>query len=90
MGLVLSTIASYDPRYGIAVWVGCALIASFFSFLVKCKFMTLSKFNVCLEDLKSLDIDDVKNSEYIEEDIIKKYSFDQRSQFFRDSNVIGS
>jgi len=90
MGLVLSTIASYDPRYGIAVWVGCALIASFFSFLVKCKFITLSKFNVCLEDLKRLDIDDVKNSEYIEEDIIKKYSFDQRSQFFRDSNVIGS
>ena len=90
MGIVLSTIASYDPRYGIAVWVGCAFIASFFSFLVKCKFMTLSKFNVCLEDLKRLDIDDVKNSEYIEEDIIKKYSFDQRSQFFRDSNVIGS
>jgi hypothetical protein len=83
-------IASYDPRYGIAVWVGCALIASFFSFLVKCKFNKLSKFHVCLEDLKRLDIDDVKNSEYIEEDVIKKYSFDQRSQFFRDSNVIGS
>ncbi len=45
---------------------------------------------MCLEDLKRLDIDDVKNSEYIEEDIIKKYSFDQRSQFFRESNVIGS
>jgi hypothetical protein len=43
-----------------------------------------------LEDLKRLDIDDVKNSEYIEEDIIRKYSFDQRSQLFRDSNVIAS
>lgn len=77
MGLALSTIASYGPRYGIAVWVGCALIASFFSFFVK-------------QDLKRLDIDDVKNSMYIEENVIKKYSFDQRSQLFRDSNVIAS
>jgi hypothetical protein len=29
-----------------------------------------------LEDLKRLDIDDVRNSEYIEEDVIRKYSFD--------------
>lgn len=37
MGLLLSTIAAIDPRYGVAVWVGCATIASIFSFLVKCK-----------------------------------------------------
>ncbi len=37
-----------------------------------------------------MDIDDVKNSEYIEEDVIRKYSFDQRSQLFRNSNVIMS
>lgn len=35
MGFALSTIASYGPRYGILVWVSCALIASFFSFFVK-------------------------------------------------------
>jgi MFS transporter, FLVCR family, feline leukemia virus subgroup C receptor-related protein len=41
MGLVLSGVASMDgengPRYGVAIWVGCATIASVFSFLVKCK-----------------------------------------------------
>ena len=37
-----------------------------------------------------MDIDDVKNSEYIEEDVIRKYSFEQRSQLFRNSNVIMS
>jgi len=43
-----------------------------------------------LEDLKRLDQDDVKNSEYIEEDVIRSYSFAQRSQLFRNSNVIMS
>ncbi len=77
MGLVLSTIASYNPLYGIAIWVGCALIASFFSFFVK-------------QDLKRLENDDVKNSMYIEEAAIKKLSLDLRSQFFSNSNIIGS
>jgi hypothetical protein len=90
MGLALSTIASYDPRYGIAVWVGCALIASFFSFFVKCKYLKSNYEISHLEDLKRLDIDDVKNSEYIEEDVIRKYSFDQQSMLFRNSNVIAS
>lgn len=35
-------------------------------------------------------MDDVRNSEYIEEDVIKRYSFEQRSQLFRESNVIVS
>ena len=41
-----------------------------------------------LEDLKRLDLDDVKNSEYIEEDEIRRFSEVQRSQFFRNSNVV--
>ena len=32
----------------------------------------------------------MRNSEYIEEDVIRKYSYDQRSQLFRNSNVIMS
>lgn len=40
--------------------------------------------------MKRLDIDDVKNSEYIEEDEIKKYSFEQKSQLFKNSNIIMS
>lgn len=43
-----------------------------------------------IEDLKRLDIDDVKNSMYIEEDVIRRYSFDQQSMLFRNSNVIAS
>jgi hypothetical protein len=35
-------------------------------------------------------MDDVKNSEYIEEDEIKKYSFEQKSQLFKNSNIIMS
>jgi hypothetical protein len=31
---------------------------------------------MAIEDLKRLDIDDVRNSEYIEEDVIRKFSFD--------------
>ncbi len=49
MGLVLSIVASMNPLYGIAIWVGCAFIASIFSFLVK-------------QDLKRLDNDEVRNS----------------------------
>jgi len=90
MGLALSTIASYDPRYGIAVWVGCALIASFFSFFVKCKYLHQIMSSSPIEHLKRLDIDDVKNSMYIEEDVIRRYSFDQQSMLFRNSNVIAS
>lgn len=40
------------------------------------------------EDLRRLQIDDVRNSEYIEEEDIKRFSIDQRSQLFRESNVI--
>jgi hypothetical protein len=39
------------------------LLSSIFAFLVQ-------------QDLKRLDIDDVRNSEYIEEDVIRKYSID--------------
>jgi hypothetical protein len=38
--------------------------------------------------LRRLQIDDVKNSEYIEEEEIKRFSMAQRSQLFRESNVI--
>ena len=38
-----------------------------------------NKILVFIEDLKRLDNDDVRNSEYIEEDVIKRYSFDQAS-----------
>jgi hypothetical protein len=31
---------------------------------------------MAIEDLKRLDIDDVRNSEYIEEDVIRNFSFD--------------
>ena len=41
-----------------------------------------------IEDLKRLDNDEVRNSEYIEEDVILRYSFEQRSQLFTNSNVI--
>lgn len=69
------------------IWVLCGAISSVFAFLVKRKKNFL--INHTLEDLKRLDQDDVKNSEYIEEDVIKSYSFAQRSQLLR-SNLIMS
>lgn len=45
--------------YGVAVWVICAVIATIFASLIK-------------QDLRRLNDDDVRNSEYIEEDAIKK------------------
>ena len=38
LGLFLSYICTYNVLYGVAVWVICAIIATIFSFLVKCKF----------------------------------------------------
>lgn len=35
-----------------------------------------------------MQIDDVRNSEYIEEAEVKRFSMEQRSQLFRESNVI--
>ena len=49
-----------------------------------------NKILVFIEDLKRLDNDDVRNSEYIEEDVIKRYSYDQASYIFRNSNIVAS
>jgi len=77
-----------EPKYGVFIWVACAIISSVFASLVKCKIILNLLFGI--EDLKRLDQDDVRASEYIEEDVIRKYSFEQRSQLFRNSNVIMS
>ena len=61
------------------MWVLCACIASVFAALVQCKSYLLLKLCLCIEDLRRLDIDDVKNSEYIEEEEIKRYSMAQKS-----------
>jgi hypothetical protein len=43
---------------------------------------------VHIEDLRRLDIDDVRNSEYIEEQEVKRFSIIQKSQLFKESNII--
>jgi hypothetical protein len=58
-------------------WVGCALVALIISFFVK-------------EDLRRLQLDEVKNSEYIEEDEVRRQSFEQREQFLKEAGLEGN
>jgi|LauGreDrversion4_2_1035121.scaffolds.fasta_scaffold177290_3 hypothetical protein len=58
-------------------WVGCAVLAFISSIFVK-------------EDLRRLKLDDVKNSEYIEEEEVRRQSFEQREQFIKEAGLNGN
>jgi hypothetical protein len=58
-------------------WVGCAIIGLIFSIFVQ-------------EDLRRLQMDEVKNSEYIEEEEVRRQSFEQREQFLREAGLEGN
>lgn len=58
-------LCEFDPRYAIAIWVVTGLAGVGFSFFIK-------------EDLRRMQLDDVKNSEYIEEEALKHSTAEQR------------
>ena len=84
----MSTLITYiEAKWGVILWVLCAVIASIFAFFVKGMIDYIWN---DLEDLRRLNIDDVKNSEYIEEGEIRRFSMEQRSNFFNESNIVSS
>ena len=42
------------------------------------------------EDLRRLKLDEVKNSEYIEEEDVRRQSFEQREQFLKEAGLQGN
>jgi hypothetical protein len=56
------------------MWVISAILALLVSFCVK-------------EDLRRLQLDDVKNSEYIEEEEVRRQSFEQREVFLKEAGL---
>lgn len=68
-------LCSINPRYAIAIWIVTGVIGVFVSYYIK-------------EDLRRMQLDDVKNSEYIEEEVLKHSTAEQRQQILFNSNVI--
>jgi hypothetical protein len=61
-----------DPRYAMYIWSGTSFIAAFVAYFIKCKnFQDFINSYDIIEDLRRMQLDDVKNSEYVEEDVIK-------------------
>ena len=57
-----------------AIWVGTSAIAFVISFFVE-------------EDLRRLQLDDVKNSEYIQDDEVRRQSFEEREIFLKEAGL---
>eukprot|EP00347_Sterkiella_histriomuscorum_P019206 403342532 len=72
VGFLCQVLADIDGRVTLAFWALCSLVALILSFFIK-------------QDLRRLDIDDVKNSEYIEDDEFRRQSYEQREAFLRES-----
>jgi hypothetical protein len=58
-------------------WSGCAVIAFIAAIFVE-------------EDLRRLKLDEVKNSEYIEEEDVRRQSFEQRELFLKEAGLQGN
>jgi hypothetical protein len=73
-GLLQSTLQTSSPYYPLAIWVGTSAIAFVISFFVE-------------EDLRRLQLDDVKNSEYIQDDEVRRQSFEEREVFLKEAGL---
>lgn len=65
VGILASYLLEFDTRYPMIFFIALCLLALIISFFIE-------------EDLRRLNMDDVKNSEYIEESELRKQSFDER------------
>ncbi|CDW89422.1 major facilitator superfamily protein [Stylonychia lemnae] len=72
LGILCQALADIDPRYTLAFWTLSSIIALILSCFLK-------------QELRRLDLDDVKNSEYIEDDEFRRQSYEQREAFLRES-----
>jgi hypothetical protein len=63
LGIAGSTLATKSVYYPLLLWAITSLLGLILSFFVD-------------QDLRRLQLDDVKNSEYIEEEEIRRYSFE--------------
>ncbi len=73
-GLLQSTLQEKSQLYPIAIWFVSPVIALILTFFVE-------------EDLRRLQLDDVKNSEYIQDDEVRKQSFDEREVFLKEAGL---
>lgn len=63
VGFLCTSLAEQSPLYALAFWSGSALLSLSISFFIE-------------QDLRRLYLDDVKNSEYLEEDDVRRQSFE--------------
>lgn len=75
LGVLGSTLATYSVYYPLMLWVVSSLLGFGLSFFVD-------------QDLRRLQLDDVKNSEYIEEEEIRRHSFEQRDVFNKEHGYL--
>lgn len=63
IGFLCQTLGDINPLYTLGVWTICSICAFILSLFIE-------------EDLRRLQMDDVKHSEYIEDDEFRKQSFE--------------
>ena len=73
-GILCTSLAERSPYYAMIFWSTSAILAFVISFFVE-------------QDLRRLQLDDVKNSEYIEEEDVRRQSFEQREVFLKESGL---
>ena len=76
VGLFCSYLTTINPTYVLSLWSGCAALSIIVSFFIR-------------EELRRLQLDDVKNSEYIYDEVIRRQSFEQREVFMRENGLEG-
>lgn len=62
-GFLCSSLQERSPLYALSFWTISSILSLIFSFFIK-------------QDLRRLQLDDVKNSEYIEEEEVRRQSFE--------------
>jgi len=73
-GTLCSKLSESDTHYPLFFWTACCLLGFILAYFVE-------------EDLRRMQLDDVKNSEYVDEDEVRRQSFEQRSEIIRETGV---
>ena len=74
VGFMATTLMESNPVYALTLWSLMSLVSLITSFFVQ-------------EDLRRLKQDEVKNSEYLEEDEVRRQSFEQREVFLKEAGL---
>lgn len=76
-GTLCSKLAEIDRHYPLYFWTSCCIIGFLMSIFIE-------------EDLRRMQLDDVKNSEYVDEDEVRRQSFEVGSDKNRETGVENS